>query len=67
MSEKIEKISNGTSADSNDAVEHCEYERFLHEVNAAYAQLKRDPQAWKEELAERQQWDATLADGLERE
>ena len=40
-------------------------EAFLDEVNAAYARLRADPRAWEEELAERQLWDRTLADGLE--
>jgi hypothetical protein len=35
--------------------------------NQAYAALKSDPDAWQAELAERAEWDAALADGLERE
>lgn len=36
------------------------YERdcFLDEVNAAYAKLRANPEAWAEELAERSEWDA---------
>jgi hypothetical protein len=37
---------------------------FLEAGNAAYAALRSDPEAWREELAERQAWDVTLADGL---
>ena len=51
----------------DEAIEHYQRERLLDEANAAYARLKSDPKAWKEELAERAQWDGTLADGLERE
>jgi len=40
-------------------------EAFLDEVNAAFARLRADPRAWEEELAERQLWDFSLADGLE--
>ena len=41
-------------------------EAFLDEVNAAYARLRADPEAWDEELAERRLWDRTIGDGLER-
>ena len=51
----------------DEAIEHYQRERLLDEANAAYARLKSNPKAWKEELAEREQWDATLADGLEKE
>lgn len=46
-----------------------EYERrtFLENANAAYARLRADPKAWKEELAERALWDRTSLDGLEGE
>jgi predicted transcriptional regulator len=49
------------------AIEEYRRRRFLEEVNAAYAALKADPEAWREELEERAAWDATLADGLEDE
>jgi predicted DNA-binding protein len=51
----------------DEAIEHYQRERLLDEANAAYARLKSDPKAWQEELAERKQWDVTLADGLEKE
>jgi hypothetical protein len=51
----------------DEAIDHYQRERLLDEANAAYARLKNDQLAWKEELAERQQWDVTLADGLEKE
>ena len=50
----------------DEAIEHYQRERLLDEANRAYARLKSDPDAWKEELTERGQWDATLADGLEK-
>ncbi len=34
-------------------------ERLLDEINAAFAQLRADPVAWREEQAERMAWDAT--------
>ena len=39
-------------------------QRFFEGLNAAFATLQADPEAWAEELAERAMWDATLADGL---
>lgn len=51
----------------DEAIDHYQRERLLDEANAAYARLKCDPEAWKEELAERKLWDGTLSDGLETE
>ena len=39
---------------------HC----ILEQTNAAYAALRSDPEAWAEELEEREAWEATLPDGL---
>ena len=47
------------------AVENYRREQFYAEFNAAYVRLKADPGAWEEALAERAEWDATLADGLD--
>jgi hypothetical protein len=38
---------------------------FFDQLNAGYAEMQADPQAWSEHLAERRQWDATLMDGLD--
>jgi hypothetical protein len=37
---------------------------FFEQLNAGYAELRADPEAWAEHLAERKLWDATLMDGL---
>jgi len=50
-----------------EAIERLEREEFWREFNEAYARLREDPQAWAEVLAERQEWDCTLMDGLEDE
>jgi hypothetical protein len=47
------------------AIDVLERERMLEEVNRGYERLQADPVAWAEELAERELWDTTLADGLE--
>ncbi len=46
------------------AIEQYRRQRFLEELNAGFAALRNDPEAWKEELEEREEWDRTLADGL---
>jgi hypothetical protein len=38
---------------------------FFEQMNIGYAELRADPQAWAEHLAERKLWDATLMDGLD--
>jgi hypothetical protein len=38
---------------------------FFEQLNAGYAALRADPQAWAELEAERKLWDATLMDGLD--
>ncbi len=40
--------------------------RFWAQVNADFAALRDDPDAWAENLRERALWDATLLDGLWR-
>lgn len=41
--------------------------RFFAEVDAAFRALRADPVAWAEELREREEWDAVLADDLDPE
>ena len=48
----------------DEAVEALRRQRFLEQVNAAYAALRDDPRAWEDVEAERREWDVTLADGL---
>lgn len=40
-------------------------QHIIGRSNAAYAELRRNPDAWQEELAERELQDVTVADGLE--
>jgi hypothetical protein len=49
------------------AIDGLYRQRFLEDCNRAYARLKGNHKAWREELAERKAWDTTLADGLEHE
>ncbi len=47
-----------------EALELYRRERFVLRVNAGYATLRDEPEAWTTHLAERATWDTTLADGL---
>lgn len=40
---------------------------ILDEINEAYACLKEDKKAWKEELEERHELEGAIGDGLEGE
>jgi DNA-binding transcriptional regulator YhcF (GntR family) len=49
------------------AVEEYRRASFLDETNKAFLALKEDQRKWREELAERETWAETLADGLGEE
>jgi predicted transcriptional regulator len=49
------------------AIDSYRREKFLEEANAAFAVLRSNPEAWGEEQQERDLWDQTAGDGLERE
>ena len=48
----------------DEAVEALRRQRFLEQVNAAFASLKADARAWEAVEKERREWDVTLPDGL---
>lgn len=63
--EALAKEDGATKQDEAErAIEAYRRVRFLEGLNADYAAL--DPGAWKEEIEEREVWDRTLMDGLER-
>ncbi len=47
------------------ALDDLAKKNLLEQANRAYDKLRQQPKEWKKELEERQQWDSTLADGLE--
>jgi hypothetical protein len=51
----------------DDAIERYRRDVFFRELDEGYARLQSNPEAWREELAERQLWDTALDDGLENE
>ncbi len=57
-----------STADVLDKALHA-YRRqvFFSEVNAGYASLRADPNAWDEHESERKKLDAAMSDGLDSE
>ena len=49
------------------ALERYRRERFLRAANADVEALKRQPKVWAEYIRERELWERTLPDGLEKE
>lgn len=47
------------------AIEQYRRQQFLEAANQAYLTLRDRPEAWQEELEEREAWDITLEDALE--
>jgi len=48
-----------------EALKTYQAKRFFDDLDAYYAELRNDPQAWKEELEERALLDNTLMDGMD--
>ena len=47
------------------AIDELQRKQFFEELDAAFANLKSDENAWQEELEEREQWASTLQDDLD--
>ncbi len=47
------------------ATTRLDRQAFLNRLNADFARLRADKDAWQEELAERRLWENTLMDGLD--
>lgn len=67
LKELTEQTGQTMTAVLDTALEAYRRKLFLDKVNAGYAELRADPEAWAEHLAERKQWDAALMDGLDRD
>jgi predicted transcriptional regulator len=48
-----------------EAVREYHRKKYWEEVDAGYARLRADPEAWAEYQEEIRAWDCTLMDGLE--
>ncbi len=49
------------------AVEEYRRKTFLTSANSAFAALRKSSHAWRREQAEREAWDSTIVDGLEKD
>jgi len=67
LRELAEQSGDSMSAVLEKAIECYRRQRFLEEANAGFAALRANPEEWRDELEERQAWEATSADGLDDE
>ncbi len=65
LKELAEKTGQTTTDVLNKALDVYRRKLFFEQMNAGYAELQADPEAWAEHLAERRTWDKTLMDGLD--
>lgn len=64
---RIAEESGQTMMDVLDrALEDYHRKQFFEQLNAGYAELQADPEAWSEHLAERKSWGAALMGGSAR-
>lgn len=60
------RFGESTQSIIHQAIEEYRRRRLLQEANEAYGKMRNDPNEWKTEMEEREDWDATAADGLEK-
>jgi predicted transcriptional regulator len=65
LTELAQKSGGSMQAILDKAIEQYRRQSFLEGLAADFAALRANPQAWAEELAEREIWDNALMDGLE--
>lgn len=66
LSELVQTTGLSMQAILEQAIDMYRRQRMLMALNDAYAALQADPAAWNDLEAEREEWDVTLNDGLER-
>lgn len=67
LSELAAQTGQTQAAILDQALDAYRRQLFFEGLNADFAALKAAPEAWAEELAERQLWETTLTDGLDPE
>jgi hypothetical protein len=65
LKELAEQTGQTTMEVLDQALDTYRRKLFFEQMNAGYAELRADPEAWAEHLAERKLWDTTLMDGLD--
>lgn len=67
--DRLARLSRQTGKSQQEVIDAAlqGYERdlFLDQINDGYAALRDNPEAWKQHLQEREEWDETLLDGLD--
>ena len=66
LQQLAEEADESMQAILDKAIESYRREEFLRAANRDYASLRRNHKVWKEELRERELWEQTLADGLDK-
>ena len=65
----VSELSDLTGESKQDIIELAvikyKREQFFNRANAAYEALRKDPEKWQKMIAEREEWDITLNDGLD--
>jgi hypothetical protein len=64
LKELAEQTGEPMMAVLDKALESYRRKLFFEQLNAGYAEMRADREAWAQHLAERKLWDATLMDGL---
>ena len=67
LRELAEQTGQAVEAVLEKALDAYRRKLFFAQLNAGYAALRADPDAWAELESERKLWDATLMDGLDPE
>ncbi len=67
LRELTEKTGQTASEVLDKALDAYRRQVFFNQVNAGYAELRADPEAWAEFQADQKEWDDAPIDGLERD
>ena len=67
LRELAAKTGQTTSVVLDKALDAYRRQVFFDKLNAGYAELRADPEAWAEHEAERKDWDNALMDGLDED
>lgn len=65
LREMSERVGSSMTVLLETAIEEYRQKVFFEQFDAAYAELQLDAHAWEDEQAERNEWEATLADGID--
>jgi len=67
LREMAERSNQTQQAILEEAIEELKRKRFFDQMDAAFTRLKANPGEWEEYEDERNLWEGTLKDGLDKE